>query len=150
MWLPKPTKISISTWECKQNVAVAYLWREFKCCGTLSLWDVDFICLQDFAAYLAFCGIVLHNAQLYETSLLENRRNQVRPRDTEIQEGLHTSSVQGYRNQEGLQVISTSSSWLWCGSYSLAAFNPCDWMLRGSDKALLGCTGSRLGEKWPA
>lgn len=36
-----------------------------------------FFCLQDFAAYLAFCGIVLHNAQLYETSLLENRRNQV-------------------------------------------------------------------------
>uniref|UniRef100_A0A8C0GHU5 Phosphodiesterase n=1 Tax=Chelonoidis abingdonii TaxID=106734 RepID=A0A8C0GHU5_CHEAB len=32
---------------------------------------------SDFAAYLAFCGIVLHNAQLYETSLLENRRNQV-------------------------------------------------------------------------
>ncbi|XP_073197107.1 cGMP-specific 3',5'-cyclic phosphodiesterase isoform X6 [Lepidochelys kempii] len=32
---------------------------------------------KDFAAYLAFCGIVLYNAQLYETSLLENRRNQV-------------------------------------------------------------------------
>ncbi|KAB0343703.1 hypothetical protein FD754_020629 [Muntiacus muntjak] len=32
---------------------------------------------EDFAAYLAFCGIVLHNAQLYETSLLENKRNQV-------------------------------------------------------------------------
>ncbi|NXY16508.1 PDE5A phosphodiesterase, partial [Atrichornis clamosus] len=32
---------------------------------------------KDFAAYLAFCGIVLHNAQLYEMSLLENRRNQV-------------------------------------------------------------------------
>ncbi|XP_055444034.1 cGMP-specific 3',5'-cyclic phosphodiesterase isoform X4 [Bubalus kerabau] len=32
---------------------------------------------KDFAAYLAFCGIVLHNAQLYETSLLENKRNQV-------------------------------------------------------------------------
>ncbi|XP_069486777.1 cGMP-specific 3',5'-cyclic phosphodiesterase isoform X2 [Ambystoma mexicanum] len=32
---------------------------------------------KDFAAYLAFCGIVLHNAQMYETSLLENRRNQV-------------------------------------------------------------------------
>ncbi|XP_044284214.1 cGMP-specific 3',5'-cyclic phosphodiesterase isoform X1 [Varanus komodoensis] len=32
---------------------------------------------KDFAAYLAFCGIVLHNAQLYETSQLENRRNQV-------------------------------------------------------------------------
>uniref|UniRef100_A0A803SP11 cGMP-specific 3',5'-cyclic phosphodiesterase n=1 Tax=Anolis carolinensis TaxID=28377 RepID=A0A803SP11_ANOCA len=32
---------------------------------------------KDFSAYLAFCGIVLHNAQLYETSLLENRRNQV-------------------------------------------------------------------------
>nr|DBA28913.1 TPA: hypothetical protein GDO54_009198 [Pyxicephalus adspersus] len=32
---------------------------------------------KDFAGYLAFCGIVLHNAQLYETSLLENRRNQV-------------------------------------------------------------------------
>lgn len=33
---------------------------------------------QDFSAYLAFSGIVLHNAQLYETSQLENRRNQVR------------------------------------------------------------------------
>ncbi|KAG8454027.1 hypothetical protein GDO86_000599 [Hymenochirus boettgeri] len=32
---------------------------------------------KDFAAYLAFCGIVLHNAKLYETSLIENRRNQV-------------------------------------------------------------------------
>ncbi|KAK2116159.1 hypothetical protein P7K49_006785 [Saguinus oedipus] len=32
---------------------------------------------RDFAAYLAFCGIVLHNAQLYETSLLENKRNQL-------------------------------------------------------------------------
>uniref|UniRef100_G1PLD7 Phosphodiesterase n=1 Tax=Myotis lucifugus TaxID=59463 RepID=G1PLD7_MYOLU len=34
---------------------------------------------KDFAAYLAFCGIVLHNAQLYETSLLENKRNQAKP-----------------------------------------------------------------------
>ncbi|XP_017657914.1 cGMP-specific 3',5'-cyclic phosphodiesterase-like, partial [Nannospalax galili] len=32
---------------------------------------------KDFAAYLAFCDIVLHKAQLYETSLLENKRNQV-------------------------------------------------------------------------
>uniref|UniRef100_A0A674BPT6 Phosphodiesterase n=1 Tax=Salmo trutta TaxID=8032 RepID=A0A674BPT6_SALTR len=32
---------------------------------------------KDFSAYLAFSGIVLHNAQLYETSQLENRRNQV-------------------------------------------------------------------------
>uniref|UniRef100_A0A3Q3FCI8 Phosphodiesterase n=1 Tax=Labrus bergylta TaxID=56723 RepID=A0A3Q3FCI8_9LABR len=32
---------------------------------------------EDFSAYLAFSGIVLHNAQLYETSQLENRRNQV-------------------------------------------------------------------------
>ncbi|XP_033891800.3 cGMP-specific 3',5'-cyclic phosphodiesterase-like isoform X1 [Acipenser ruthenus] len=32
---------------------------------------------KDFSAYLAFCGIVLHNAQLYETSRLENKRNQV-------------------------------------------------------------------------
>ncbi|KAL6118946.1 pde5a [Pungitius sinensis] len=32
---------------------------------------------RDFSAYLAFSGIVLHNAQLYETSQLENRRNQV-------------------------------------------------------------------------
>uniref|UniRef100_A0A8B9HKV0 Phosphodiesterase n=1 Tax=Astyanax mexicanus TaxID=7994 RepID=A0A8B9HKV0_ASTMX len=32
---------------------------------------------KDFASYLAFSGIVLHNAQLYETSQLENRRNQV-------------------------------------------------------------------------
>ncbi|XP_069782713.1 cGMP-specific 3',5'-cyclic phosphodiesterase isoform X4 [Narcine bancroftii] len=32
---------------------------------------------KDFAAYLTFCGIVLHNAKVYETSLLENRRNQV-------------------------------------------------------------------------
>ncbi|XP_059167977.1 dual 3',5'-cyclic-AMP and -GMP phosphodiesterase 11-like isoform X2 [Physella acuta] len=30
-----------------------------------------------FASYLAFCGIGLKNAQLYERSLLENRRNQV-------------------------------------------------------------------------
>ncbi|KAK3091837.1 hypothetical protein FSP39_023062 [Pinctada imbricata] len=30
-----------------------------------------------FASYLAFCGIGLKNAQLYEKSLLENRRNQV-------------------------------------------------------------------------
>ncbi|KAF7208896.1 transcript variant X2, partial [Nothobranchius furzeri] len=32
---------------------------------------------KDFSAYLTFSGIVLHNAQLYETSQLENRRNQV-------------------------------------------------------------------------
>ncbi|XP_072233075.1 cGMP-specific 3',5'-cyclic phosphodiesterase [Leuresthes tenuis] len=32
---------------------------------------------KDFSAYLAFSGIVLHNAQLYETSQIENRRNQV-------------------------------------------------------------------------
>ncbi|MGH0131910.1 UNVERIFIED_CONTAM: hypothetical protein FKN15_068453 [Acipenser sinensis] len=32
---------------------------------------------KDFSAYLAFCGIVLYNAQLYETSRLENKRNQV-------------------------------------------------------------------------
>ncbi|XP_051948250.1 cGMP-specific 3',5'-cyclic phosphodiesterase-like isoform X2 [Xyrauchen texanus] len=32
---------------------------------------------KDFSSYLAFSGIVLHNAQLYETSQLENRRNQV-------------------------------------------------------------------------
>uniref|UniRef100_A0A3Q0S7B7 Phosphodiesterase n=1 Tax=Amphilophus citrinellus TaxID=61819 RepID=A0A3Q0S7B7_AMPCI len=32
---------------------------------------------KDFSAYLAFSGVVLHNAQLYETSQLENRRNQV-------------------------------------------------------------------------
>ncbi|KAM9834400.1 cGMP-specific 3',5'-cyclic phosphodiesterase [Syngnathus typhle] len=32
---------------------------------------------KDFSAYLAFSGIVLHNAQLYETSQLETRRNQV-------------------------------------------------------------------------
>ncbi|KAM9424109.1 cGMP-specific 3',5'-cyclic phosphodiesterase [Pholidichthys leucotaenia] len=32
---------------------------------------------KDFSAYLAFSGIVLHNAQMYETSQLENRRNQV-------------------------------------------------------------------------
>ncbi|RUS86749.1 hypothetical protein EGW08_005472, partial [Elysia chlorotica] len=30
-----------------------------------------------FGSYLAFCGIGLKNAQLYERSLLENRRNQV-------------------------------------------------------------------------
>ncbi|KAM6441308.1 cGMP-specific 3',5'-cyclic phosphodiesterase isoform 7-T7 [Liasis olivaceus] len=42
------------------------------CGGTFTEQDE-----KDFAAYLAFCGIVLHNAQLYETSLLENRRNQV-------------------------------------------------------------------------
>ncbi|XP_062849191.1 cGMP-specific 3',5'-cyclic phosphodiesterase [Trichomycterus rosablanca] len=32
---------------------------------------------KDFTSYLAFSGIVLHNAQLYETSQIENRRNQV-------------------------------------------------------------------------
>ncbi|XP_053484756.1 cGMP-specific 3',5'-cyclic phosphodiesterase isoform X2 [Ictalurus furcatus] len=32
---------------------------------------------KDFSSYLAFSGIVLHNAQLYETSQLENRRNRV-------------------------------------------------------------------------
>uniref|UniRef100_A0A672M6C4 Phosphodiesterase n=1 Tax=Sinocyclocheilus grahami TaxID=75366 RepID=A0A672M6C4_SINGR len=32
---------------------------------------------RDFSSYLTFSGIVLHNAQLYETSQLENRRNQV-------------------------------------------------------------------------
>ncbi|XP_019733040.1 cGMP-specific 3',5'-cyclic phosphodiesterase isoform X1 [Hippocampus comes] len=32
---------------------------------------------KDFSAYLAFSGIVLHNAQLYEVSQLETRRNQV-------------------------------------------------------------------------
>ncbi|KAG7221525.1 hypothetical protein INR49_017181 [Caranx melampygus] len=32
---------------------------------------------KDFSSYLAFSGIVLHNAQLYETLQLENRRNQV-------------------------------------------------------------------------
>ncbi|XP_038133702.1 cGMP-specific 3',5'-cyclic phosphodiesterase isoform X2 [Cyprinodon tularosa] len=32
---------------------------------------------KDFSVYLAFSGIVLHNAQLYETSQLEIRRNQV-------------------------------------------------------------------------
>jgi hypothetical protein len=34
--------------------------------------------LQVFASYLAFCGIGLKNAQLYERSLLENRRSQVK------------------------------------------------------------------------
>lgn len=37
----------------------------------------SFLLKQDFSAYLAFSGIVLHNAQLYETSQLENKRNQV-------------------------------------------------------------------------
>uniref|UniRef100_UPI00358F5CDF cGMP-specific 3',5'-cyclic phosphodiesterase isoform X2 n=1 Tax=Myxine glutinosa TaxID=7769 RepID=UPI00358F5CDF len=31
----------------------------------------------DFSAYLAFCGIVLHNAKLYEKSLMENKHNQI-------------------------------------------------------------------------
>ena len=39
--------------------------------------DVTALVLQVFASYLAFCGIGLRNAQLYERSLLENRRNQV-------------------------------------------------------------------------
>ncbi len=30
-----------------------------------------------FASYLAFCGIGIQNAQFYERSRLENRRNQV-------------------------------------------------------------------------
>lgn len=59
---------------------------------------MNFICLQDFAAYLAFCGIVLHNAQLYETSLLENRRNQVQ----QLWPGIQKSG--------GFAIISTSSS----------------------------------------
>uniref|UniRef100_A0A8C4R9Z5 3',5'-cyclic-GMP phosphodiesterase n=1 Tax=Eptatretus burgeri TaxID=7764 RepID=A0A8C4R9Z5_EPTBU len=31
----------------------------------------------DFSAYLAFCGIVLHNAKLHEKCLMENRHNQI-------------------------------------------------------------------------
>jgi len=33
--------------------------------------------LQVFRSYLAFCGIGMHNAQMYEQLMLENRRNQV-------------------------------------------------------------------------
>lgn len=72
-----------------------------------------FICLQDFAAYLAFCGIVLHNAQLYETSLLENRRNQV----------WSIGLSQEYGNYDGFLVITAGSCCFSCGSYSLAIFN---------------------------
>ena len=32
---------------------------------------------QVFQSYLAFCGIGMHNAQMYEQLALENRRNQV-------------------------------------------------------------------------
>lgn len=106
-----------------------------------------FICLQDFAAYLAFCGIVLHNAQLYEMSLLENRRNQVRP----------TGLSQECRNQEGLQVISASSSCFCCGSYSLGQLllipmtECCVSVIKLSRAALgRGWAHSSLGcEKWP-
>lgn len=38
---------------------------------------ISFVSFQVFASYLAFCGIGLRNAQLYERSKLENRRNQV-------------------------------------------------------------------------
>lgn len=72
-----------------------------------------FICLQDFAAYLAFCGIVLHNAQLYETSLLENRRNQVRS----------IGLSQEYGNYDGFLVITACSGCFSQGSYSLAILN---------------------------
>ncbi|MBN3283152.1 PDE5A phosphodiesterase, partial [Polyodon spathula] len=50
-----------------------------KCQNTIlsNLITLSYLLFQDFSAYLAFCGIVLHNAQLYETSRLENRRNQV-------------------------------------------------------------------------
>jgi len=30
-----------------------------------------------FASYLGFCGIAIHNAQLFEKIQLENRRNEV-------------------------------------------------------------------------
>lgn len=33
--------------------------------------------IQVFQSYLAFCGIGIHNAQMYERLQLENRRNQV-------------------------------------------------------------------------
>lgn len=42
-----------------------------------SVLVIFFMHAQDFSSYLAFSGIVLHNAQLYETSQLENRRNRV-------------------------------------------------------------------------
>lgn len=42
----------------------------------LPLQDCTLSSLQIFSNYMAFCGIGLKNAQLYEKSLLENRRNQ--------------------------------------------------------------------------
>lgn len=48
-----------------------------QCCIDVCIEYQSFPPQQDFSAYLAFSGIVLHNAQLYETSQLENRRNQV-------------------------------------------------------------------------
>ena len=47
-----------------------------RCCSIMWRQDVVLL-LQVFASYLAFCGIGLRNAQMYERSLLENRRNQV-------------------------------------------------------------------------
>ncbi|KPP56835.1 hypothetical protein Z043_125506, partial [Scleropages formosus] len=47
---------------------------------------------KDFSAYLAFSGIVLHNAQLYETSQLENRRNQAQCCTVFVADGDATNS----------------------------------------------------------
>lgn len=44
---------------------------------TDNLFEITFLSLQVFASYLQFCGIGLRNAQLYEKSQLEVKRNQV-------------------------------------------------------------------------
>lgn len=109
----------------KNSFKYQLIFQSEKKCRSLSLnrvkmlWDIIFIrclclfiCLQDFAAYLAFCGIVLHNAQLYETSLLENRRNQV----------WSTGLSQEYKNYDG-QLKSAPFPCFWYGSKSSAIFN---------------------------
>lgn len=47
--------------------------------GMFASFIIDFFCLfrQIFSSYLQFCGIGLRNAQLYEKSQLEVKRNQV-------------------------------------------------------------------------
>ena len=39
----------------------------------------DYLILQVFERYLTFCGIGIQNAQLFEVSILEYKKNQVKP-----------------------------------------------------------------------
>lgn len=134
-------KIPINASEWKPNVAVAYLWLEFGCCGSLCLWDAD--------VHLSpgFCSVfgVLWNCS--------SQRSVVRdvPARKQAQSGTATRFVPGIQKWGGFASKQCLLfQFLMCGSYSLAAFNPCDWMLCVSDKALTSCPGKRLGcEKWP-